>query len=202
MKNQIYNYFLTSVLHPFKHIRILNSNCSSRYPWDCFIVFHISSVDWSNWTWGDRTNKNSNSSILGSPTRSIHSIVNIYWIINPRVIEKDYLSIDLSLEYLQLIPIFDDNYFPSYITECYKMYPATEYPNPITYNFEAIGLGEIIVSDSYPRTHFVKFLTGSSLTLSKLLLMANLCIQSIARSRLEDPHRRGPNVSTRYASWS
>jgi hypothetical protein len=76
-------------------------------------------------------------------------------------------------------------------------YPEADPPSPISFNGEGDDLGAYIVRLSAPLTHFVKFLTGSSLTFSKPSAKASLCIYLMASSSWADPHILGPQVSLR-----
>lgn len=132
-----------------------------------------------NRKWCDWSYKCCNSTIFGSPISSIRSICNWLSISCPFLIINHNLSFHLIFTLLKFIKWSYHYGLGSYITKLNIQYPGILLPKPIKSSFCGVGRGEYKVKDSLPRTHLVKFLTGSSLMFANPSFFAIVAISDI-----------------------
>ena len=75
LKNQMNNNFLSSVLHSLEHFGIFNCNSCNRNLSNIWKIMHVTSMNWVNTFRSNRSYKNSDSAIFGSPTGSPYSVI-------------------------------------------------------------------------------------------------------------------------------
>jgi len=122
LNNKMDNNVLSSVLHSSEHLWILNCNCSTRNFRILWIILHVTSVNRINAVWGNWSYKHSFCSILGSNWRTINSVGNGSWVIDPLVIKKNYFTRNIIFSLLKFIKSIDNNHWSLNITELIKLF--------------------------------------------------------------------------------
>ena len=104
---------MTSVLHPSKHLWILNCYCGARYFSIFWIVLHISCMNWINTFGGHWSHEHCFGSISCGYWWAVHSIFAWNFITDPLVIKKNYFTWSFISSQLKFIKSINNKNFSS-----------------------------------------------------------------------------------------
>lgn len=105
---QMNHNLLSPILHPSKHLWVLNCNSSTGDLRVGGVIFHVPSVDGIDTIRGDWTHKHSLGTIFGSDGGAVDTILHWVWVVDPFLVEEHYLTRNVVLSLLKLVEIVNN----------------------------------------------------------------------------------------------